>query len=373
MQTMEVRHVPFANPVARRLDVRLAADALVSLPGADDRRARDGRLHPADRRRAADDPGALTGSREPQIPVLDSPWFWVHVSSLLFCLRQLRAWPACWASPTCCSSRRSRRSTSATSTRGCRRCRSSTRMNSRAVTIGWLFLTIGVVVGVVWTAQARTLSPDNIEPPGDVAGRSEDLHRRPHLGGLLVRRVRAQDDGLERTARGVALGGRASSSCCSTSCRSATSSRTQPHVSMIHDDASVPARRQSPDGAGRPAGTARLLEPRRRRRRRGACRAVVGGRVGRAVDVQPLRDLRGQHRAGARPGRDRRVPQRVSRAARRDASRRICSRSPTPTRRSICSASPPASTRWSSASRRSSGRSRTRSRPRRNGAAPARC
>jgi ABC-type transport system involved in cytochrome c biogenesis permease subunit len=34
-------------------------------------------------------------------------------------------------------------------------------MNSRAVTVGWLFLTIGVVVGVVWTAQARSLAPEN--------------------------------------------------------------------------------------------------------------------------------------------------------------------------------------------------------------------
>ncbi len=34
-------------------------------------------------------------------------------------------------------------------------------MNSRVVTLGWLFLTIGVVVGAVWTAQARSLAPDN--------------------------------------------------------------------------------------------------------------------------------------------------------------------------------------------------------------------
>ena len=34
-------------------------------------------------------------------------------------------------------------------------------MNSRAVAIGWLFLTVGVVVGVVWTAQARATAPDD--------------------------------------------------------------------------------------------------------------------------------------------------------------------------------------------------------------------
>jgi ABC-type transport system involved in cytochrome c biogenesis permease subunit len=34
-------------------------------------------------------------------------------------------------------------------------------MNLRAVTIGLLFLTIGLVVGVVWTAQARGITPDD--------------------------------------------------------------------------------------------------------------------------------------------------------------------------------------------------------------------
>src|SRR4030095_13025112 len=34
-------------------------------------------------------------------------------------------------------------------------------MNSRAVTVGWVFLTFGVIVGAVWTAQARDLAPTN--------------------------------------------------------------------------------------------------------------------------------------------------------------------------------------------------------------------
>jgi ABC-type uncharacterized transport system permease subunit len=34
-------------------------------------------------------------------------------------------------------------------------------MNSRAMTIGWVFLTVGVAVGVLWTAQARPLSPND--------------------------------------------------------------------------------------------------------------------------------------------------------------------------------------------------------------------
>jgi ABC-type transport system involved in cytochrome c biogenesis permease subunit len=34
-------------------------------------------------------------------------------------------------------------------------------MNSRAVTVGWLFLTVGVVVGLFWASQARVIAPDN--------------------------------------------------------------------------------------------------------------------------------------------------------------------------------------------------------------------
>ena len=54
------------QPLARGLVVRVAAGAVVPLSRAHDRRACDGRLHPADRGRAADDPGASTrASRAP--------------------------------------------------------------------------------------------------------------------------------------------------------------------------------------------------------------------------------------------------------------------------------------------------------------------
>ena len=43
------------------------------------------------------------------------------------------------------------------------------------------------------------------------------------------------------------------------------------------------------------------------------------GRVGRAVDVQPVRDLRRQRRPGARARRDHRVPQRVPSACRAES------------------------------------------------------
>ena len=34
-------------------------------------------------------------------------------------------------------------------------------MNSRAVAVGWIFLTIGVVIGWIWAGQAHAATPDN--------------------------------------------------------------------------------------------------------------------------------------------------------------------------------------------------------------------
>ena len=64
-------------------------------------------------------------------------------------------------------------------------------MNQRAIVVGWIFLTIGVVVGAdLGGAGARR--PDRPARPGDVAAGSEDLRRAGLLGGVLVRAVRAR-------------------------------------------------------------------------------------------------------------------------------------------------------------------------------------
>jgi ABC-type transport system involved in cytochrome c biogenesis permease subunit len=34
-------------------------------------------------------------------------------------------------------------------------------MNARAVAVGWVFLTLGVVVGALWAGQARIVVPDD--------------------------------------------------------------------------------------------------------------------------------------------------------------------------------------------------------------------
>ena len=93
----------------------------------------------------------------------------------------------------------------------------------------------------------------------------------------------------------------------------------------------------------------------------GARRARIDARSGRALDLQPRRALRRVRRR-----RRRRAPTCVRFVSefhgvdRADAARRTSTTSSISTPRGICSASPPASTRWSSASRRSSARSRTR-------------
>ena len=48
--------------------------------------------------------------------------------------------------------------------------------------IGWMFLTIGIVVGVVWAAQARALCAGRPARAGDVARGSEDLRRAADAG-----------------------------------------------------------------------------------------------------------------------------------------------------------------------------------------------
>ena len=83
MQTMEVRHVPFANP-SRAIStfVWLLALSYLYLEVTTDERAMGVFILPI-AVGLQTIPGAVAGRRERR-PVLDSPWFWVHVSSLLF-------------------------------------------------------------------------------------------------------------------------------------------------------------------------------------------------------------------------------------------------------------------------------------------------
>ena len=159
MQTMEVRHVPFANPSrAVSTFVWLLTLSYLYLELATDERGMGVFILPI-----------IVGLQvipvvypgvENADPVLDSPWFWVHVSSLLFAYASFAL--ACVLGLTYVLQFKEikKKHLGYFYTR-LPSLHTLDAMNSRAVTIGWVFLTIGVVVGVLWTAQARSIAPDN--------------------------------------------------------------------------------------------------------------------------------------------------------------------------------------------------------------------
>jgi len=94
-------------------------------------------------------------------PVLDSPWFWVHVASLLFAYASF-ALAAMLGLTYMLQFKEIKKKHLGYFYTRLPSLHVLDAMNSRAVIIGWLFLTIGVIVGVVWTAQARASSPGNV-------------------------------------------------------------------------------------------------------------------------------------------------------------------------------------------------------------------
>ena len=159
MQTMEVRHVPFANPSrAVSTFVWFLALSYLYLEITADERAMGVFIMPI--LIGLQTIPVLSPGVEHMDPVLDSPWFWVHVSSLLFAyasfalasvlgltyvvqFKEIKKKHLGYFYPRLPS------------------LQTLDVMNSRVVTVGWLFLTLGVVVGAVWTAQARVAAPDD--------------------------------------------------------------------------------------------------------------------------------------------------------------------------------------------------------------------
>ncbi len=97
---------------------------------------------------------AIRHGIERRDPILASPWFGLHVSSLLFAYASFAL--ACVIGVTYVLLFKEIKAKHLGFFY--KRLPSLQRldaMNVRAVTIGWIFLTIGVVVGVIWTVQAR--------------------------------------------------------------------------------------------------------------------------------------------------------------------------------------------------------------------------
>ncbi|HEY1308850.1 MAG TPA: cytochrome c biogenesis protein CcsA [Vicinamibacterales bacterium] len=159
MQTMEVRHVPIAN-MSRAVSsfVWMLALSYLYLEMTTDERAMGVFILPLLVGLQAIpvlNPGVETAD-----PLFDSPWFWVHVASLLFAYASFALAAMLGLTYVLQFKEIKKKQLGYFYTR-LPSLHVLDAMNSRAVVIGWVFLTIGVVVGVVWASQARALNPGN--------------------------------------------------------------------------------------------------------------------------------------------------------------------------------------------------------------------
>jgi ABC-type transport system involved in cytochrome c biogenesis permease subunit len=159
MQTMEVRHVPFASRShAISTFVWLLALSYIYLELTTDERAMGVFILPIAvglQMIPAFSPGIENAD-----PVLDSPLFWVHMLSLMFSYATF-ALAGMLGLTYMLQFKEIKKKHLGYFYARLPSLHVLDAMNSRAVIVGWLFLTIGVVVGVVWTAQARALAPGN--------------------------------------------------------------------------------------------------------------------------------------------------------------------------------------------------------------------
>jgi ABC-type transport system involved in cytochrome c biogenesis permease subunit len=100
-----------------------------------------------------------TGTATPD-PVLQSHWFWVHMASLLFAYASFGIAGVLGLIYVLQFKEIKKKQLGYFYTR-LPSLQILDAMNARAVTIGLVFLTIGVVVGVVWTQQARAVFPED--------------------------------------------------------------------------------------------------------------------------------------------------------------------------------------------------------------------
>jgi ABC-type transport system involved in cytochrome c biogenesis permease subunit len=159
MQTMEVRHLPFANPSrAVSTFVWLLTLSYLYVELTTDERAMGVFILPV-----------IVGLQlipvlypgyEKADPVLDSAWFWVHVASLLFAYASFAMAGILGLTYMLQFKEIKKKHLGYLYTR-LPSLQILDVMNSRAVTVGWVFLTVGVIVGMVWASQARAVSPND--------------------------------------------------------------------------------------------------------------------------------------------------------------------------------------------------------------------
>ena len=159
MQTMEVRHLPIAN-MSRAISsfVWMLTLSYLYLELTTEERSMGVFILPIVvglQTVSVLNPGVETAD-----PVLDSPWFWVHVASLLFAYASF-AIAGVLGLTYMLQFKEIKKKQLGYFYQRLPSLQILDVMNSRAVAIGWLFLTVGVAVGIVWTAQARAAAPDH--------------------------------------------------------------------------------------------------------------------------------------------------------------------------------------------------------------------
>ncbi|RPJ71064.1 MAG: hypothetical protein EHM24_13620 [Acidobacteria bacterium] len=153
MQTMAAGHVPIAGTTAAiSTFVWLLALAYLYMEMTTEERALGVFIVPL--LVALQVIPALNPVAERRIPVLESPWFGVHVASLLFAYASFAL--ACVIGITYVLLFKEIKA----KTLGFFYARlpsldSLDAMNRRTVAVGWAFLTVGVMVGAIWAAQVR--------------------------------------------------------------------------------------------------------------------------------------------------------------------------------------------------------------------------
>jgi ABC-type transport system involved in cytochrome c biogenesis permease subunit len=164
MLTMQSGHVPITGPTsAISTFVLLLALAYLYTELATDERAMGVFILPL--LAALQAIPAFNPAVEQRAPVLESPWFGVHVSSLLFAYASFAL--ACVIGITYVLLFKEIRAKQL----GFFYDRLPSlqvldEMNARAVVVGWIFLTVGVIVGAIWARQVNAAAASDPSLPG---------------------------------------------------------------------------------------------------------------------------------------------------------------------------------------------------------------
>jgi ABC-type transport system involved in cytochrome c biogenesis permease subunit len=159
MQTMEVQHIPYANP-SRAIStfVWLLTLSYLYLELTTEERAMGVFILPIIV--GLQIIPVLNPGVENDDPVLRSPWFWVHVSSMLFAYATF-ALAMVFGVTYMLQFKEIKKKHLGYLYERLPSLQILDAMNSRAVAVGWIFLTVGLAVGIVWAVQARSLAPEN--------------------------------------------------------------------------------------------------------------------------------------------------------------------------------------------------------------------